>query len=125
MARKRDKKARAIPDQGTGSQVTERDLSEALRICLQSSQKAWGQWPWQTEAWLDVIEVYGESKSGAMLETFEKMHAAFFAIKPRHSSGSTVIQDAKNVQKDFQALFPDAPSELVARFEHEYLRSNR
>lgn len=101
------------------------ELSQALSICAKSSVPSSTRWEWRTDAWLDVIDFFGETKSNAMFEILEEMEKAFFSKKPRHSTGSTVIHDAKNVRKDFLAEFPLAPLELALSFKYEFMRRNR
>ena len=107
------------------SLVSSEELSQALSICAKSSVPRSSSWEWRTDAWLQVIDFFGETKSNAMLELLEEMESAFFTRKPRHSTGTTVIHDAKNVRKEFVAEYPLAPPELVSSFEFEFMRRNR
>lgn len=105
--------------------VSSEEISQALSICVNSSAPYSTFWRWRSDAWLDVIAFFGEAKSHAMFEILEEMERAFFSKKPRHSTGTTVMHDAKNVRRDFLAEFPLTPPELVLRFEHEFMRRNR
>ena len=70
-------------------------------------------------------EAFGTKKSEEILSHFQAMQRAFWSIKPRHSTGSSVMHDAKTVRKDFMAAFPEAPEGMVRQLENEFMYRNR
>ena len=80
---------------------------------------------WSPDRWQQVDEAFGATRSKEILAHFQAMERAFWSIKPRHNTGSSVMHDAKTVRKDFLAAFPEAPEGMVRQLENEYLYRNR
>lgn len=88
-------------------------MSLAMKSCLDtqvptSSKWRFSDWPWKTDAWVDVTDLFGEAEAGAILEEFESMREAFFSIRTAHPR-QTVVEETLEISTAFQKQFPEAP----------------
>ena len=106
-------------------EVSKQDLAKAFALC-QLNRDRWStqqKWIWRTEAWSDVVAIFGKPKSEALYDNFKSLCYAYFSInKP---VGKGLVEEAKAVSQEFRESHPSAPESLIQYFEDEHMFQNR